>query len=68
MPPSTLATYHRLSTMDKEQQVQFKFLEEAEDCYEKIERVLLGLATNAADPEQLDEALRASHSVKGGRR
>lgn len=66
MPPSTLATYHRLSTMDKEQQVQFKFLEEAEDCYEKIERVLLGLATNAADPEQLDEALRASHSVKGG--
>ncbi|KAI9135736.1 hybrid sensor histidine kinase/response regulator [Acaryochloris sp. CCMEE 5410] len=52
--------------MDKEQQVQFKFLEEAEDCYEKIERVLLGLATNAADPEQLDEALRASHSVKGG--
>lgn len=52
--------------MDKEQQVQFKFLEEAEDCYEKIERVLLGLATNAAEPDQLDEALRASHSVKGG--
>lgn len=52
--------------MDKEQQVQFKFLEEAEDCYEKIERVLLGLATNVAEPGQLDEALRASHSVKGG--
>ncbi|WP_299485718.1 hybrid sensor histidine kinase/response regulator [Acaryochloris sp. IP29b_bin.137] len=52
--------------MDKEQQIQFKFLEEAEDCYDRIERVLLGLATRVAEPEQLDDALRASHSVKGG--
>lgn len=52
--------------MDKEQQVQFKFLEEAEDCYDRIERALLGLAANVAEPEQLDEALRASHTVKGG--
>ncbi|WP_299416518.1 hybrid sensor histidine kinase/response regulator [Acaryochloris sp. IP29b_bin.148] len=65
-PPSTLATEYHRSIMDKEQQVQFKFLEEAEDCYDRIERVLLGLATNAAEPHQLDEALRASHSVKGG--
>lgn len=52
--------------MDKEQQVQLKFLEEAEDCYDKIESVLLGLETNVAEPEQLDQALRASHSIKGG--
>ena len=52
--------------MDKEQQVQFKFLDEADDCYDTIESVLLGLATHVADPAQLDEALRASHSVKGG--
>ena len=52
--------------MDKEQQVQLKFLDEAEDCYDKIERVLLGLASNVAEPDQLDQALRASHTVKGG--
>lgn len=52
--------------MDKEQQVQLKFLDEAEDCYDKIEGVLLGLASKVADPEQLDQALRASHTIKGG--
>lgn len=52
--------------MDKEQQVQFKFLEEAEDCYDRIEQALLGLEAKVAEPEQLDEALRASHTVKGG--
>ena len=55
-----------ISTMDTEQQSQLKFLDEAEDCYERIERTLLGLATHVAEAEPLDEALRAAHTVKGG--
>lgn len=52
--------------MANEQPVQLRFLDEAEDCYEKIEQVLLGLTTQAAGASQVDEALRAAHSVKGG--
>ena len=52
--------------MDKEQQIRINFLDEAEDCFDTIESVLLGLASNIADPQQLDLALRAAHSVKGG--
>lgn len=52
--------------MDTDRQIQYKFLDEAEDCYETIESVLLGFATDVAAAEKLDEALRAAHSVKGG--
>jgi two-component system, chemotaxis family, sensor histidine kinase and response regulator PixL len=52
--------------MDKQQQVRINFLDEAEDCFDRIESVLLGLSTTTADPQQLDLALRAAHSVKGG--
>jgi chemosensory pili system protein ChpA (sensor histidine kinase/response regulator) len=52
--------------MDKEQQIRINFLDEAEDCFDRIESVLLGLADKVAEPQQLDLALRAAHSVKGG--
>lgn len=52
--------------MNIEQQGQLNFLDEAEDCYERIERTLLGLSTHVAEAGPLDEALRAAHSVKGG--
>jgi chemosensory pili system protein ChpA (sensor histidine kinase/response regulator) len=52
--------------MDKQQQVRINFLDEAEDCFDRIESVLLGLSATVADPQQLDLALRAAHSVKGG--
>ena len=52
--------------MDKEQQVRINFLDEAEDCFDRIESVLIGLAATVADPQQLDLALRSAHSVKGG--
>ncbi len=52
--------------MDTERKIQYKFLDEAEDCYDTIEGVLLDLATNVAAADKLDEALRAAHSVKGG--
>ena len=52
--------------MDKEQQIRINFLDEAEDCFDTIESVLLNISTNVATASQLDLALRASHSVKGG--
>ncbi len=52
--------------MATDRQIQNKFLDEAEDCYDTIEGVLLSLATQVAEAEKLDEALRAAHSVKGG--
>ncbi|MDJ0717208.1 MAG: hybrid sensor histidine kinase/response regulator [Prochloraceae cyanobacterium] len=52
--------------MDKEQQCRIDFIDEAEDYFDRIESTLLGLASTVADPQQLDLALRAAHSVKGG--
>jgi two-component system, chemotaxis family, sensor histidine kinase and response regulator PixL len=52
--------------MDAEQQVQLKFLEEAEDCLDQIESILLELANTDANPQDLDRALRFAHSMKGG--
>jgi chemosensory pili system protein ChpA (sensor histidine kinase/response regulator) len=52
--------------MDREQQVRLNFLEEAEQYYDRMESVLIGLADRGAEPHQLDELLRLAHSVKGG--
>ena len=52
--------------MDKEQQIRINFLDEAEDCFHTIESVLIDLAGKEAEAQQLDLALRAAHSVKGG--
>ncbi|MGK7942618.1 MAG: response regulator [Crocosphaera sp.] len=52
--------------MDQEQQVRLNFLDEAHDCYDSIESVLLGLRTSYEVTQQLDLALRSAHSVKGG--
>ena len=52
--------------MDNDKQIPLKFLDEAEDCCDRIESTVLGLADTIADPQALDEALRAAHSVKGG--
>ncbi len=52
--------------MDTDNQIPLKFLDEAEDCCDRLEATVLGLAETIADPQKLDEALRAAHSVKGG--
>lgn len=52
--------------MDKEQQIRINFLDEAEDCFDAIESVLIGLSSGVLETEELDKALRAAHSVKGG--
>jgi two-component system, chemotaxis family, sensor histidine kinase and response regulator PixL len=52
--------------MDTEQRVRLNFLEEAEDCFDRLESILLGLANSIIEPQNLDIALRSAHSVKGG--
>jgi two-component system, chemotaxis family, sensor histidine kinase and response regulator PixL len=52
--------------MDTEQQLRLHFLDEAEDCLDRMESIVLGLSAMIAEPQQLDQALRAAHSVKGG--
>lgn len=52
--------------MDVDQQVRLSFLDEAEDCCDRIESSLLSIAQSIPDPALLDQALRASHSIKGG--
>jgi two-component system, chemotaxis family, sensor histidine kinase and response regulator PixL len=52
--------------MDNENRIPLKFLDESEDCCDRIESTVLGLANTIPNPQALDEALRAAHSVKGG--
>ncbi len=52
--------------MDTEEQFRINFLDEAEDYFDRIESILLELSSTEADPQQLDLALRAAHSIKGG--
>jgi two-component system, chemotaxis family, sensor histidine kinase and response regulator PixL len=51
--------------MDNENRISLKFLDEAEDCCDRIESTVLGLANTIPNPQELDEALRAAHSIKG---
>ncbi|MEW5860308.1 MAG: response regulator [Cyanobacteriota bacterium] len=53
-------------SQDKEREIQLQFLEEAQEYLDTIESVLLGLAGNHIDGQQMDAVLRAAHSVKGG--
>ncbi|WP_060833045.1 hybrid sensor histidine kinase/response regulator [Geminocystis sp. NIES-3709] len=51
--------------MDQDQ-IKMNFLDEAEECFDNIESVLLHISSTIAEPEKIDLALRAAHSVKGG--
>jgi two-component system, chemotaxis family, sensor histidine kinase and response regulator PixL len=52
--------------MDNDNRIPLKFLDESEDCCDRIEATVLGLANTIPNPQAIDEALRAAHSVKGG--
>lgn len=52
--------------MDREQQIKFNFLEEAEGYLDQIESVLLTLNSDTSDPFGFDLLLRSAHSLKGG--
>jgi chemosensory pili system protein ChpA (sensor histidine kinase/response regulator) len=51
---------------DKEFQIRLQFLDEAQDYLNTIEGSLLGLADREVDVSQINAALRAAHSIKGG--
>ena len=52
--------------MDKELEVRLQFLEEAQEYLDTLEAVVLGLSVTGVDPQKMDGALRAAHSIKGG--
>lgn len=52
--------------MDNELQVRLDFLEEVGEYFDSLEEIFLGLASSDSKLEQLDQAMRAAHSVKGG--
>lgn len=51
---------------DQKQEIKTLFLEEAEDYLNTIESNLLGLANSSIDQDNMDQVLRAAHSIKGG--
>ena len=52
--------------MNIEQQIRLNFLEEAEEYFDKMEPILVGIASDAVDPREVDLLLRSAHSIKGG--
>ena len=50
---------------EKEREIRFQFLDEAEEYLNTIESVLLNLTPSKIN-EQIDSSLRAAHSIKGG--
>ncbi|MEB3180632.1 MAG: Hpt domain-containing protein, partial [Nostocaceae cyanobacterium] len=54
-------------SQDKELEIQMQFLEEANDYLDTLEAVLLELGSNnRINPDRINAALRAAHSIKGG--
>ncbi|MEB3178156.1 MAG: Hpt domain-containing protein, partial [Nostocaceae cyanobacterium] len=54
-------------SQDKELEIQMQFLEEATEYLNTLESVLLELKGNSRiDPNKINAALRAAHSIKGG--
>ncbi len=52
--------------MDRDQQIQLDFLEEAQEYFDNLESILLDLDSQEVNTELLDKAMRAAHSLKGG--
>ncbi|MDJ0900866.1 MAG: hybrid sensor histidine kinase/response regulator [Xenococcus sp. MO_188.B8] len=52
--------------MDRDQQIQLDFLEEAQEYFDNLESILLDLDSQEVNIELLDKAMRAAHSLKGG--
>jgi two-component system, chemotaxis family, sensor histidine kinase and response regulator PixL len=53
-------------SQDKELEIKLQFLDEAQEYLRTLESALLGLASRRIDPEEINAALRAAHSIKGG--
>ncbi|KAM3103449.1 response regulator [Phormidesmis sp. 146-12] len=53
-------------TQNKELEIRHQFLEEAEEYLSVLDSSLLGLSNRRVDPQKINAALRAAHSIKGG--
>ncbi|RMG06363.1 MAG: response regulator [Cyanobacteria bacterium J055] len=53
-------------SQDKELEIKLQFLDEAQEYLQTLESALLGLASRRVDAEEINAALRAAHSIKGG--
>ncbi len=50
---------------EADREVWLNFLDEVDEYLNTIESVLIGLAETSVDPQQMDAALRAAHTIKG---
>ncbi len=55
-----------MSVDDKEQEIRLQFLDEAGEYLDTMETALLGVAQRGVDSHEINGALRAAHSIKGG--
>jgi chemosensory pili system protein ChpA (sensor histidine kinase/response regulator) len=51
---------------DKELEIRRQFLDEAQEYLDLLESSVLGLSSSRIDTQQINAALRAAHSIKGG--
>ena len=51
---------------DKEREIRLQFLDEAGEYLDTLEGALLGIAQRGVDSHEMNGALRAAHSIKGG--
>ncbi|MEL6901038.1 MAG: response regulator [Cyanobacteria bacterium J06606_4] len=51
---------------DKEREIRLQFLDEAGEYLDTLETTLLGVAQRGVDSQEMNAALRAAHSIKGG--
>ena len=57
----------RISSMeDKEKEIRLQFLDEAKEYLDTLESAMLGIAQQGVDSHEINGALRAAHSIKGG--
>lgn len=51
---------------DKEKEIRLQFLDEAKEYLDTLESAMLGVAQRGVDSDDINGALRAAHSIKGG--
>jgi len=51
---------------EREREIQYQFLDEAQEYLQTLETSLIGIADCRVDIEGINVALRAAHSIKGG--
>ena len=51
---------------DKEKEIRLQFLDEAKEYLDTLESAMLGIAQRGVDSHEINGALRAAHSIKGG--